>query len=549
YSDQELREAGVPDALIRNRHYVPMQQTIEGKDLFDRSFFRLTTKDAQLMDPQFRLLLQHAWKVIEDAGYTRDQLADAGVYMSASNSYYQAMLRAAGNIDASDEYQAWLLAQGGTIPTRISYELGLTGPSLFVHSNCSSGLVSLSVAAKSLLQGESRYALVGAATVLPEAGIGYLHQPGLNLSSDGRCRTFDEDADGLTSGEGVAVLLVKRAREAIEDGDAVYAVLRGIAVNNDGADKVGFYAPSVGGQSEVIRKVLDATGIHPETIGYVEAHGTGTRLGDPVEVAALTEAYRRHTSRTGFCAIGSVKPNIGHLDTVAGLSGCIKVALSLRHGEIPPSIHYRKPNREIDFERSPFRVVDRLTPWPAVASGLPRRAALSSFGIGGTNVHLILEAREPAGQRASDTASAAASRLVVLSARGEERLRAQAAQLLAFLEQEAGALPDFDALAHTLQTGREAMRHRLALVVDGHDALAAALAGFLRGTPDAASCFAGESGQDATLSALFDDDAAGHALVAAWCAEGKLAKVAALWANGARIDWGRLYAGRAPRRV
>ncbi|MBU9213786.1 amino acid adenylation domain-containing protein [Burkholderia gladioli] len=549
YSDQELREAGVPDALIRNRHYVPMQQTIEGKDLFDRSFFRLTTKDAQLMDPQFRLLLQHAWKVIEDAGYTRDQLADAGVYMSASNSYYQAMLRAAGNIDASDEYQAWLLAQGGTIPTRISYELGLTGPSLFVHSNCSSGLVSLSVAAKSLLQGESRYALVGAATVLPEAGIGYLHQPGLNLSSDGRCRTFDEDADGLTSGEGVAVLLVKRAREAIEDGDAVYAVLRGIAVNNDGADKVGFYAPSVGGQSEVIRKVLDATGIHPETIGYVEAHGTGTRLGDPVEVAALTEAYRRHTSRTGFCAIGSVKPNIGHLDTVAGLSGCIKVALSLRHGEIPPSIHYRKPNREIDFERSPFRVVDRLTPWPAVASGLPRRAALSSFGIGGTNVHLILEAREPAGQRASDTASAAASRLVVLSARGEERLRAQAAQLLAFLEQEAGALPDFDALAHTLQTGREAMRHRLALVVDGHDALAAALAGFLRGTPDAASCFAGESGQDATLSALFDDDAAGHALVAAWCAEGKLAKVAALWANGARIDWRRLYAGRAPRRV
>ena len=546
YTEDELRSAGVPEARIRHPHHVPMQQTIAGKDLFDRGFFKLTAKDAQLMDPQFRLLLQHAWKAIEDAGYTRAQVADAGVYMSASNSYYQASLNAAGAVDPADEYQAWLLAQGGTIPTRVSYELGLTGPSLFVHSNCSSGLVSLALAAQALRLGECRHALVGASTVLPSSGIGYVHQPGLNLSSDGHCRTFDANADGLTPGEGVAVLLAKRAVDAIRDGDHVYAVLRGIRINNDGAEKVGFYAPSVGGQSDVIQKVLDATGIDPQTIGYVEAHGTGTKLGDPVEISALTDVYRRYTAKNQYCAIGSVKPNIGHLDTVAGLSGCIKVALSLAQGQIPPSINFETPNAGIDFARSPFYVAERLQPWPEQSRGAPRRAALSSFGIGGTNAHLIMEALE----QPVDGAGEDAPRIVPLSARNPERLRAQVAQLQAFLRQEAGSLPPLASIAFTLQLGREAMPSRAAFVVSGHQALQQALAHYLENdAADGRSCFIGHAGAEQDIvKVLSDDDDTGE-LILAWCESGKLAKVAALWAQGVAVDWRVLYRRSRPARA
>ncbi|MEO3712424.1 amino acid adenylation domain-containing protein, partial [Roseateles flavus] len=548
FSPEELRAAGVPESRIQERHYVPMQQTLDGKDLFDRAFFNLTSKDAQLMDPQFRLLLQHAWKAIEDAGYTREAIADAGVYMSASNSYYQALLNQAGGIDATDEYQAWLLAQGGTIPTRISYELGLTGPSLFVHSNCSSGPVSLALAAQALRTGECRHALVGASTVLPQASIGYVHQPGLNLSSDGHCRTFDAQASGLTPGEGVVVLMLKRARDAVADGDHIYALLRGIAVNNDGADKVGFYAPSVGGQSRVIQKVLDATGIHPETIGYVEAHGTGTKLGDPVEVAALTEVYRRYSEKRQFCAIGSVKPNIGHLDTVAGLSGCVKVALSLAHGEIPPSINCEVPNPAIDFQQSPFFVARALQAWPASEPGGRRRAALSSFGIGGTNVHLIMEAAEPVTGEAPAVGGQAV--LVPLSAKNPDRLKAQASQLLAFLAQEPAELPALDRLAYTLQVGREAMASRVAFVVDSHLALAQALDAFVAQGHGGAETGLAAPGQGAQgLARLLSDDQGMEGLIRGWVEAGSLSKIAAVWTQGVDLDWRLLHPHGRPQRA
>ena len=393
-SAAELRRLGVSEEIIGNPKYVPVRSSIAGKDLFDPAFFKISPKDATLMDPQLRLLLQHAWRSIEDAGYIPADVTDTGVFTSTSNSFYGAGLfasaNAAGVLDNYDHYQAWLLSQSGTIPTIISYKLGLTGPSYAVHSNCSSSLIGLHTACQSLLRGEVRHALVGAASLAARESTGYIYQDGLNFAADGHVKTFDARADGMIGGEGVAVVLLKRAAEAVADGDHIYALIRGVAVNNDGIDKAGFYAPSVQGQAEVICRALDATDVDPRTIGYVEAHGTGTSLGDPIEFAALSQAFRKYTAGEQFCGLGSVKSNIGHLDVAAGLAGTIKAALALRHNRIPPTINYTQAGSGIDLANSPFYIADTAT---GFAPGQhPRRAAVSSFGIGGTNTHAILEA-------------------------------------------------------------------------------------------------------------------------------------------------------------
>lgn len=385
----ELRQAKVPEELIRNPQFVPVELTIDEKYGFDCDFFRLSERNAALMGPQFRLLLSHSWLALEDGGYVPADIRSTAVFMSASQHVAGPAFALGGAPEDSDEYLGWIMAQGGSIPSMISYQLDLRGPSLFVHSNCSSSLAALALAYQNLRLNECEYALVGAANALPYSKLGYVHQPGLNFSSTGHCRTFDCKADGMVGGEGVAVILLKRAVEAIDDRDHIYALLRGISVNNDGFDRAGFYAPGVAGQSAVIERALTTTGVDPESIGYVEAHGTGTRLGDPIELESLTAVYAKRTSRRRFCAVGSVKPNIGHLDTAAGLAGVIKVALSLHHREIPPSINYTAPNPEIDFENSPFYVPDAPLAWPK--DRMPCRAALSSFGIGGTNVHAIFE--------------------------------------------------------------------------------------------------------------------------------------------------------------
>ena len=295
------------EALIRDPHFVPLQISLEEKDRFDPAFFNISRRDAALMDPQARLLLLHSWKALEDAGYTPDQVPETGVFVSASNTFYQAawLHPTPGNtkvMESSEEYVAWMSAQAGSIPTMISHKLGLKGPSLFMHTNCSSSLVGLHAACQSLKLHEVELALVGAAMVFPTSRLGYLHCDDLNFSSDGRCKPFDAAADGMVGGEGVAVVALKRAVDAIRGRDHIYALVRGIGVNNDGADKVGFYAPSIQGQARVIQKVLEATGIDPTSIGYVEAHGTGTRLGDPVELSGLKEAYQRYTGKNSFAA-------------------------------------------------------------------------------------------------------------------------------------------------------------------------------------------------------------------------------------------------------
>nr|BAP05596.1 CalH [uncultured Candidatus Entotheonella sp.] len=543
HTEAELRAARVPEALIRDPHFIPLQMGIEDRELFDHEFFNLSSRDALFMDPQFRLLLQHSWQAVEDAGYVAADIRETSVYMSASTTLYQTMLHNAELVCPQDRYVSWILSQSGTIPTRISYHLGLTGPSMFVHTNCSSSLTGLHAAFQSIRNGDATYALVGGATVSPTPSLGYFHQPGLNFSGDGLCKTFDADADGMVGGEGVAVVLLKRAREAIADGDPIYAILRGIAINNDGADKAGYYAPSVSGQAAVINKVLQSTGIDPESIGYIEAHGTGTKLGDPIEVAALSEIYRGYTDKKQFCGLGSVKTNIGHLDTASGLAGCIKVALSLHHGELPPSLNYRRPNPAIDFANSPFYVVDQLTKWRREET--PRRAALSSFGIGGTNVHAIFEehvGRPDSDRRFLPVDEEQGQFLVVLSAQNEERLKEMARNLHQFVLVPYGfRLVD---LAYTLQVGRAAMEERVAFVVGNRRELIGALEAFLAGEPGAFQ--RGSTGSSATSTVFSAEDLAG--MLQKWVRDRRLDKVATLWLQGSTVDWKQLYEVR-PRRM
>ncbi|HWU86913.1 MAG TPA: amino acid adenylation domain-containing protein, partial [Kofleriaceae bacterium] len=542
-SPEALARAGVPASILADASYVPVQATIDGKQFFDAEFFKVSPRDAELMDPQLRLLLQHGWQAVEDAGYAARAIPETSVWIASSHSGYAARAHAArstaaGLLGGDEQYVSWLLAQSGTIPTLISHRLGFKGPSQAVHSNCSSSLIAINAAYRSLVGGETKYALVGAATIFADESLGYVHQPGLNFSSDGHVRTFDASADGMVGGEGVAVVLLKRAADAIADGDHIYALIRGVAVNNDGADKAGFYAPSVEGQTDVIVKALHAANVDARSIGYVEAHGTGTALGDPIELQAISAAYRRTTADTEFCGIGSVKTNIGHVDTAAGLAGVIKVALSLENRELPPTLHYRQPNPRFAFRESPFYVVDQRRPWDQGAGA--RRAAVSSFGIGGTNAHAILE--EAPGARRDGTAGAADDRpaLIVLSARTAEQLRERAEQLLAYVSTSQPADGELFDIAYTLQVGREAMEHRLAFAAASVQRLRNTLRTFVNG--DADGVYRGEAHKDKEMWGGLTGDAEFAETIDKWMQRGKYKRLLELWVKGFPVEWSKLYA-------
>ncbi|MCX7747906.1 MAG: amino acid adenylation domain-containing protein [Clostridia bacterium] len=548
FSSEELSALNLPKEIIENANYIPVQATIEDKDLFDPAFFNISPRDAAYMDPQFRLLLLHSWQALEDAGYVSKEIPETGVFMSASNSFYQAFLpdftvKTPKIIKDPDEYVSWVLAQGGTIPTMISHKLGFKGPSFFVHSNCSSSLVGLYSAYQALKTGEAKYALVGGATVYPSSNVGYIYEAGLNFSSDGHCKTFDASADGMVGGEGVAVIVLKNAIEAVKEGDHIYALLRGIGVNNDGADKVGFYAPSVNGQAQVIRKVLDSTKINPESIGYVEAHGTGTKLGDPIEFAALNEVYTQYTHQKQFCGIGSVKTNIGHTDTAAGLAGCIKVILSLYHNEIPPSVNFKQPNPNIDLKNSPFFVADQLK--QLKKSPTPHRAAVSSFGIGGTNAHAVFEQyrgngrKEPADLKST---GGSGSYIIPLSAKNGERLKVYAQELLHYIKPDT----DLAGLAYTLQVGREAMESRVILMVDTIDELKRKLSDFIRGEEEIEGLLKGEVKKTKNpVSIHLEGKNQGEKR---WT-DNDLEEIAKQWVQGFHMDWNWLYENKKPQRI
>ncbi|HEX7181391.1 MAG TPA: polyketide synthase, partial [Thermoanaerobaculia bacterium] len=389
FSDQELAPLGVPAALLADPSFVRAGAILEDPGLFDASFFDLSPREAEILDPQHRLLLECAWHALEKAGYAGTS-RPVGVFVGCAHSSYALqhllpnpeVVASVGNLALS------LANEKDFLATRLSYKLNLSGPSYTVQTACSTSLVATHLASQSLLTGDCSLALAGGVCVKFPQKSGYLYQPGGISSPDGHCRAFDARAQGAIGGQGVGVVVLKILEDALADGDHIHAVIKASAVNNDGSLKVGYTAPSRDGQARVIRAAHLRAEIEAETIGYVEAHGTATPMGDPIEIAALTKAFRQSTKRRKFCAVGSVKTNIGHLDAAAGAAGLIKAVLALEHKEIPPSLHFETPNPQIDFESSPFYVASRLAEWPA--NGTPRRAGVSAFGIGGTNAHLIL---------------------------------------------------------------------------------------------------------------------------------------------------------------
>ncbi len=476
----ELREAGIDPALLARPDYVPAYGALEGADLFDAEFFDVNPREAELMDPQHRLFLEQAWAALENAGCD-PATADGpiGVFAGTNmNSYLLTRLdRFRGR--GGDALMNRIRSDKDFLSTLASYKLDLRGPSMTVQTACSTGLVAVHLACLSLLDYQCRTALAGGVSVGAPLKAGYVAGHGV-ASPDGHCRAFDAEGDGMVGGSGVGVVVLKRLSDALADGDTVHAVILATAVNNDGAQKVGFTAPSVEGQIEVVALAHALAGVPSESITYVEAHGTATPLGDPVEVAALTQAF--DTAARGFCALGSVKTNIGHTDAAAGIAGLIKTVLSMRHGQIPPSLHFRRPNASIDFVRSPFFVADRLLPWNP--GGMPRRAGVSAFGVGGTNAHVVLEeapAPSPSivpSVEAKDGARGA--ELLVLSARTPGALDRLAADTAAHLEAHP-ALPLAD-VAFTLGRGRKAFPHRRAFVASTTVEAAALLRGGGDGT-------------------------------------------------------------------
>ncbi|MGJ5893331.1 type I polyketide synthase [Streptomyces niveiscabiei] len=470
YTDEELTAAGVPADRLADPRYVKAAQTIAGTDLFDSELFRFTHDEAEILDPQHRVFLECALEALERSGYDPQRTdAQIGVYAGAGMNTY--LLHNLGDryrgASSVDRYRLMLANDKDFLSTRVSYKLGLTGPSVNISTACSTSLVSVHTACLALLGGECDMALVGAVHLNPP-GEGYQYQEGMIFSPDGHCRAFDAQARGTVIGSGAGAVVLKRLKEALADGDWIHAVIKGSAINNDGSAKTGYTAPSISGQAAVIADAHEVADVEPDTIGYVEAHGTGTPLGDPIEVAALTEAFRHGTERTGYCALGSVKTNVGHLDTAAGMAGLIKTALMLEHRTLVPSLHFTAPNPDIDFASSPFFVNTAHTEWPS-ADG-PRRAGVSSFGIGGTNAHVILQ-EAPA---RSDASPAQRPELLVLSARSAEALKQAQGALARHLRSRRDL--DITAVAQTLGLGRRAHAHRLALVADGTRGAAMALA-------------------------------------------------------------------------
>jgi len=469
FSDEELAAEGIPEAVFSNPKYVRAKAILEDVEMFDAAFFGINPREAQIIDPQHRFFLECAWEALEDAGYDSKKYAGhIGVFASESLSTYF-LLNLLPNHKLMETMGNMQMALGNDrdfFATRVSFSFNLTGPSVVIQSACSSSLVSVHLACQSLLNGESDMALAGGASISLPQKVGYMHQEGGISSPDGHCRVFDARAGGTLGGNGIGIVLLKRLGDALADRDHIHAVIKGSAINNDGSDKVGYTAPGFEGQSKVITEAMAIANVEPSTVGYVETHGTGTHMGDPIEVAALTKAFRSGTDKKGFCAIGSVKSNFGHLDAAAGVAGLIKTVLALEHRMVPPSLHFEEPNPEIDFAGGPFFVNSALADW--VSPG-PRRAGVSSFGIGGTNAHVVLE---EAPEAVSDDARRPAQ-LLLLSARTERALERATANLGERLGQpDAPLLAD---VAYTLQVGRRGFAHRRALVASDVGGAAATL--------------------------------------------------------------------------
>ncbi len=459
FSDEELLAEGVKPELLSNDDYVRAGGVLSDIDLFDASFFGMSPSEAKLMDPQQRMFLECAWEAIEQAGYNPD-IYDGliGVYAGIGINTYLI-----NNIYQNQEimklvnlHQLVTANDKDYLPTRVSYKLNLKGPSINVNTACSTSLVAVHLACQSLLNGECDMALVGGVSARIPHKVGHLYEEGMILSPDGHCRAFDAGAKGTVGGNGVGIVVLKRLSDAIAEGDAIHGIIKGSAINNDGSLKIGYTAPSIDGQAAVIAEAQAVAGVEPETISYIEAHGTGTELGDPIEIAALKQAFAKKKDKKNFCAIGSVKTNIGHTDAASGVASLIKTVLALKHEVIPPSLHFNKPNPKIDFANSPFYVNAELSEWKS--NGVPRRAGVSSFGIGGTNAHIILEEAPPV----EASGASRQAQIMVMSAKTSTALDRMSENLAVYLEQNPEVkIAD---VAYTLGVSRKEFNYRRMLV-------------------------------------------------------------------------------------
>ncbi|WP_372156758.1 SDR family NAD(P)-dependent oxidoreductase [Xanthomonas campestris pv. fici] len=533
-----------PDEAVRlGRSYSKRGAFLERPYDFDPLFFNISPKEAASIDPQERLFLRTAWEALEDAGYSRRHLAErfdrqVGVFAGATRTGF-------------DLFGPELWARGqvlhphtsfSSMANRISYFLDIRGPSVPVDTMCSSSLTAIHQACRSLADGECRLAIAGGVNL-------YLHPSGFvglcasrMLSPDGACRAFGRGANGFVPGEGAGAVLLKPLAQAIADGDRIQAVIRATHINHGGKTN-GYTVPNPQAQAELVAQALRKACVNAREVSYIEAHGTGTQLGDPIELSALTQAFRRDTTDNGFCAIGSVKSNIGHLEAAAGIAGLVKVILQMRHGKLAPSLHAAEPNPDIDFPRTPFVVQQALGDWPrprpgdGAAQARPWIAAVSSFGAGGSNAHVVVQ-EYPTPERAP---AVAGPQLVPLSAKNEERLKAVAQRLYDFLSRphplDGAGMPSLADIAYTLQVGREPMDARLAIVADSLEALAGKLRDYLAGHAEVAHLHLGHAKQHrASIESLAGDEAA-QDMLRSWYRQGRHDRILGLWTKGLDIDW------------
>ncbi|BAH44963.1 putative polyketide synthase [Brevibacillus brevis NBRC 100599] len=512
---------------------------IEDMDKFDPLFFQISPNEAEQMDPQERLFLQTAYASMEDAGYTPATLGESrkiGVFVGVMN----------GNYPAGTSY--WSIAN------RISYLFNFQGPSLAVDTACSSSLTAIHLALESLYSGTSECAIAGGVNLIVDP-FHYIRLSGATMLSAGdRCKSFGDQADGFVDGEGVGAIVLKPLQKAIADGDHIYGVIKGSMLNAGGKTN-GYTVPNPIAQSQVIHEALQRAGVDARAVSYIEAHGTGTALGDPIEIAGLTRAFGQYTKDKQFCAIGSAKSNIGHTESAAGIAGLTKILLQMKYGQIAPSLHAEVKNPNIDFRDTPFAVQQKLTEWQrpvieinGVTKEYPRIAGLSSFGAGGANVHIVIEEYREKDRQPDRDIQPQHPKVIVLSAKNEERLFAQVNQLLKAVKEESFTDADLADIAYTLQVGREALEERLAVIVRSVDELAEKLTHFAEGAENIAELYRGRVKRNHDTVALFADEDMKQT-VETWMAKGKFAKLMNLWVKGVSFDWNKLYGEDKPRRV
>ncbi|MBZ5526229.1 MAG: SDR family NAD(P)-dependent oxidoreductase [Acidobacteriia bacterium] len=544
-----------PDRSKKGKTNSKWLGALDDIDCFDPLFFRISPHEAEHMDPQHRLFLQESYKAFEDAGYSPNILSNrkCGVYLGISTNEYASLVSRNGISSAPVTSNSYAIAAA-----RIAYYLNLKGPAISIDTACSSSLVAIHLAAQALLSGEIEMALAGGITfwLTPESYIA-MSQAGM-FSPEGQCKTFDDSADGIVNGEGVGAVVLKRLKDAQRDNDFIYGVILGSGINQDGKTN-GITAPSVNSQIELERGIYTRYKIDPETISYIETHGTGTKLGDPIELEALATVFKEKASRKNFCALGSVKSNIGHTTSAAGVAGVQKVLLSMQHRTIVPTLNVTKENTRFDFKNSPFYISREKQAWDA-APGSLRRAAVSSFGFSGTNAHLVIE-EYPAPDNQSVPPNENATCIVPLSAKTAEQLRQRAQDLLEFVrarqqyDHHGEGSPvspkslDLAAVAYTLQIGREAMEERLCFLVASADQLAEKLSAWVNGEKNIEGVYQGHVEPDYEGLMIIGRDDDMQEAIDKWIARKKLAKLSDLWVRGLNFDWSKLYGDLKPRRI